>query len=432
MRNELAEQSIIGSLLVEGSLIGSLTLEPKHFLNAKNKRIYEAMRKIESEGKEINMVSVVDVLKDDINKIGISYLTELASSIPSTEPIKEYESIVYEQYRIREGQKLASEFLNNPSEESLNNLSNGIDKVKDEGIQTEEKTTTDHLMDIAEEITNPELSKNKGYKTGFVDYDTMTGGATPGDLIIIAARPSVGKTAFALNMGAGHCKENIANCSHIYSLEMGAAALLKRMMSAEGNINMQLWKSMMFSTDDYNSAMNAIGIISNWGLNIYENMNSLNQIKASIRKNVLDNPNEKHLVIIDYLQLITTSGRYERRDLEVGAITRDLKLLAQELNIPIILLSQLSRGVESRQDKRPMMSDLRESGNIEQDADLIGFLYRDDYYDKESEKQNIIEIIISKQRNGAVGTVELFFDKEHGKFLNLDHRYQEVAYENAN
>src|SRR5699024_2259538 len=136
-------------------------------------------------------------------------------------------------------------------------------------------------------------------------------------------------------------------------------------------------------------------------------------------------PNDKHLVIIDYLQLIQTVGRYERRDLEVGAITRDLKLLAKELEIPIILLSQLSRGVEQRQDKRPMMSDLRESGNIEQDADVIGFLYRDDYYDTESEKQNIIEIILSKQRNGPTGTVELAFMKEYGRFLTLDHRHSE-------
>src|SRR5699024_6626581 len=183
--------------------------------------------------------------------------------------------------------------------------------------------------------------------------------------------------------------------------------------------------SMKFSTEDYQAASMAIGVISDWDLHIHEKATTINEIKSNIRKAVNDNPEDRHLVVIDYLQLIRTTGRYERRDLEVGAITRDLKLLAKELNIPIILLSQLSRAVEQRQDKRPMMSDLRESGNIEQDADVVGFLYRDDYYDADSEKQNIIEIIISKQRNGPVGTVELAFVKEYNKFVDLDHRYQD-------
>lgn len=365
MQNELAEQSVIGSLLLEGYLIKKLTIEPKHFFDERHRIVFTAMRKLEEQEKEINMVSVVQEIYEDVSKIGISYLNSLSESVPSTDPIKEYESIVYEQYRVREGKRLASDFLNNPSEESLHKLLKSIDEIKDEGVQVEEKTTKDHLLAIADEIVNPQTSKSKGFKTGFADYDHMTGGATPGDLIIIAARPSMGKTAFALNIGAGHCVNN--GTSHIYSLEMGAVPLLKRMLSAEGNINMQLWKTMMFSNDDYDRAMNAIGVISNWELNIYEDMNSINQIKTSIRKNVQENPDENHLVIIDYLQLITTTSRYERRDLEVGAITRDLKLLAKELNIPIVLLSQLSRGVESRQDKRPMMSDLRESGNIEQD-----------------------------------------------------------------
>src|SRR5699024_8093151 len=157
---------------------------------------------------------------------------------------------------------------------------------------------------------------------------------------------------------------------------------------------------------------------------IHENSTTINEIKSNIRKAVNDDPEGNHLVIIDYLQLIRTTGQYERRDLEVGAMTRELKLIAKELDVPIILLSQLSRAVEQRQDKRPMLSDLRESGNIEQDADVVGFLYRDDYYDAESEQKNTIEIILSKQRNGTVGTVELAFLKEYGKFVNLERRYE--------
>ncbi|WP_105101337.1 replicative DNA helicase [Microbulbifer pacificus] len=420
--NAIAEQSVIGSVLLEGSLIGILTLEPKHFYEARHKQIYEAMQQVADKEIEINVVTVVTELGNCINEVGgVSYLTDLAGSIPSTAPLKNYESAVYEDYRIRQSRILTAEYMESPNEEALHKLLNQLDKLKDEGIQTEEKTTQDYLFEIAEDMANPESDAAKGFPTTFKDYDNMTGGNQPGDLIIIAARPSVGKTAFALNIGAGHCKNG--GVSHIYSLEMGPRSLLERMISTEGHVDIQKWRSMIFSSEDYDKSMNAIGEISNWGLKIHEKLTTINQIKASIRKNVQDNPDKNNLVIIDYLQLITSSGRHERRDLEVGAMTRDLKLLAQELNIPIILLSQLSRGVEQRQDKRPMMSDLRESGNIEQDADLIGFLYRDDYYDKETTKQNIIEIIISKQRQGPTGTVELAFIKEYGKFCDLDHRY---------
>src|SRR5690625_5122962 len=180
---------------------------------------------------------------------------------------------------------------------------------------------------------------------------------------------------------------------------------------------------MDFSATDYDNAMKAIGIISEWNLNIYDQTRTLNDIRPLVRKAIHDDPDGNHLIIIDYLQLLQTSGRYENRNLEVGAMTRELKLLAMELDVPIVLLSQLSRAVEQRQDKRPMLSDLRDSGNIEQDADVVGFLYRDDYYNAESEQENIIEIIISKQRNGPTGTVELMFMKEYGRFANLDYRY---------
>ncbi|MFD1066660.1 replicative DNA helicase [Oceanobacillus locisalsi] len=425
--NETAEQSVIGSLLIEGSLIGNLTIEPKHFYSAKHKRIYEAMQKVNEKGTEINVVTVVTELGDSVSEIGgVGYLTELAESIPSTAPIKNYESSIYADYRLRESQKLTSEYMKSPSEESLHKLMVDLDKVKNEGIQTDEKTVNDYLLEIAEELMYPDESQNKGFPTGYKDLDEMTGGTQLGDLIIIAARPSVGKTAFALNIGSGHCKNG--GTTHLYSLEMGPDLLLKRMISSEGRVDIQKWKSLVFSDQDYSQGITAIGTIADWKLNVYQQTNTINQIKTSIRKAVQDNPDEKHLVIIDYLQLIASSGRHERRDLEVGAMTRDLKLLAQELNIPIILLSQLSRGVEQRQDKRPMMSDLRESGNIEQDADLIGFLYRDDYYDRDSEKQNIIEIIISKQRQGPTGTVELAFLKEYGEFVSLARNYEEVAH----
>ncbi len=204
---------------------------------------------------------------------------------------------------------------------------------------------------------------------------------------------------------------------------MGAKELLFRVISSEANIDGMKWRSMLFSEKDYNQGMQAIGDISKWGLEIHEEITTIEEIKRTLTQAVKEDPEGDHLAIIDYLQLIKTAKKYDRRDLEVGDIARELKLLAKKLNIPIILLSQLSRGVEQRQDKRPVNSDLRDSGNIEEHADLVGFLYRDDYYDSQSEKQNIIEIILSKQRNGPIGTVELAFIKEYGKFVNLDYQY---------
>src|SRR5690606_24776695 len=210
-----------------------------------------------------------------------------------------------------------------------------------------------------------------------------------------------------------------------FSLEMGRRQLLKRMISAQALVNGGKWRDIhnRFSPEDYQQAMRAIGDLSNWQLEIIDSKRTIAQIRAEIRKHQRDAANQNQLVLIDYLQLITpTTLRKDRRDLEIGEITRELKLLAMELEIPIVLLSQLSRGVETRQDKRPLMSDLRESGNIEQDADVIALLYRDDYYNKDSKKKNVLEVIISKHRNGPTGVVEMEFLREYGRVRELRQR----------
>lgn len=420
-----AEQAVIGTVLLEGTLFDSLIVSPEHFYDARLNRIFQSMQRVAKKEQAIDIVTVTSELGEDINAVGgVTYLTQLAESIPSTESLRNYEHLVLEAYRNRETRKIALKYAKNPDDESLELLVKNLESLKEIGATQEDKSTYEYLQEIAVDMMAPPEESKKGFLTGYIDFDEMTGGTQPSDLIIIAARPSVGKTAFALNIGSGHCKNN--GTTHIFSLEMGIKQLLQRVISAEANIDGQKWRSMNFSEEDYNKAMIAIGRISDWNLNVHEKATTINDIKSKIRKEVTSNPDERHLVIIDYLQLIRTTGRYERRDLEVGAITRDLKLLAKDLDIPIILLSQLSRGVEQRQDKRPMMSDLRESGNIEQDADVVGFLYRDDYYNKESEKQNIIEIILSKQRNGPTGTVELAFLKEYGKFVNLARHYEGV------
>lgn len=422
IENVQAEQAVIGSLLLEGSLFEKMQLESEHFYDRNLKRIFDSMSNVSKKEQSIDIVTVATELGSDLAAVGnVSYLTELTESVPSTENIRFYETSIFESYRNRKTREITLKYAESPNDEELSQLIKDLEKLQELGIQQEEMTTYDYLSEIAEDMSKPPEDTKKGFPTGYTDFDRMTGGAQPGDLIIIAARPSVGKTAFALNIGRGHCSNG--GSTTIFSLEMGVKQLLQRVISANGNVDGQKWQSMEFSTNDYDNAMKAIGEISNWNLDINEKTKTVNDIKSKIRKKVHDEPNEKHLFIIDYLQLMSSTGRYERRDLEVGAITRELKLLAKDLDVPIVLLSQLSRGVEQRQDKRPMMSDLRESGNIEQDADVVGFLYRDDYYDKESKKKNIIEIILSKQRNGPTGTVELVFLKEYGKFVNLDYRY---------
>ncbi|WP_153729507.1 replicative DNA helicase [Salinibacillus xinjiangensis] len=227
----------------------------------------------------------------------------------------------------------------------------------------------------------------------------------------MAARPSVGKTTFALNLAARHCKQGQE--AFVFSLEMGTKQLLQRMISTEGHINGQKWRSSAFSDEDYEQATQAVGEISSWRLDILDKKTTLHDIRHAIRKKIQATPDSHPLVIIDYLQLIIPNYKHERHDISLGEITRELKLLAIELEIPIILLSQLNRAVESRQDKRPLMSDLRGSGNIEQDADVVMFLYRDGYYNRDEEgSEDKIEIILSKHRNGPTGTVELGFVRE--------------------
>lgn len=263
-----------------------------------------------------------------------------------------------------------------------------------------------------------------GIPTGFAELDRMTAGFQRNDLIIVGARPSVGKTAFALNIAqnvATKTEENVA----IFSLEMGAEQLVMRMLCAEGNINAQNLRTGSLTDEDWRKLTMAMGSLSNAGIYIDDTPGvRIGEIRSKCRR--LKQEHGLGMILIDYLQLIQGDGRSgDNRQQEVSEISRSLKALARELKVPVIALSQLSRGVEQRQDKRPMMSDIRESGSIEQDADIVAFLYRDDYYDKESENKNIIEIIIAKQRNGPVGTVSLAFVKEYNKFVNLERRFDD-------
>ncbi|MED0688654.1 replicative DNA helicase [Bacillus licheniformis] len=420
LQNVEAEQALLGCILVEGDLIKELSLQPEHFSETRHQVIFKAMREVQKLGKSVDMVTTVTKLGDSVEQVGgIQYLTDLGSAVASTANFLAYQTLIYDAYRLREMKKNAIEFANTPTDDGITELYKREMELQEIGIE-KARTKQDVLMEIYNDM-HEEKEDITGINTGLIDLNAMTGGWQDGDLIVLAARPSMGKTAFALHMGKSNCEKG--GVTDIFSLEMPDKQLTHRLLSNLGNIEGSKWKNprKFFSDHDYENATKAIGEYEKWNINIHDQpAQTLADIRSKIRKTKKENPdNQKHLVIIDYLQLIRAIGKYERRDLEVGSITAELKEMARAFKIPIILLSQLSRAVEQRQDKRPMMSDLRESGSIEQDADVVMFLYRDDYYDKNSELKNIIEIDLAKQRNGPTGMIQASFIKEYGRFINL-------------
>lgn len=417
LQNALAETSVLGTVLVEGALFHDLVIEADHFYEVRHRTIFGAMQTVVENGQTIDMVTVTTVLGEAITQVGgTSYLLKMAESIASTAPLKDHEQLILDAYRLRKSREIVLNYAKDPTDVHLKSLIQQLQSFEDIGLEME-KTVHDHLLEIADDMCFPSDDLS-GVMTQFPDFDDLTGGLQKGDLIIIAARPSVGKTAFALQLATAHVKHN--GYAHFYSLEMGVKQLLQRMISSEAAINSQKWRHQLFSAADYERGLKVIGDISNWDLLLSHSLRSVRKIQSAVRAKKREAPDKTHLIIIDYLQLMNSVGVYERRDLEIGQITKELKQMAIELDVPVVLLSQLSRSIETRHDKRPLMSDLRESGNIEQDADVIVFLYREDYYNHEAENDSQIEIQIAKQRNGPVGSVTLSFDKAYGRFTPLN------------
>jgi replicative DNA helicase len=436
-QNIEAEQAVLGAIFLEPEALtgASERLTPEDFYRAAHQKIFNAMLDLSDRGEPIDLVSVTSELQDHkiLEEIGgVSYLSDLANAVPTAANVGYYSKIVEEKSILRRLIRTATDIAQEgyASETQVDTVLSEAEKSILEVAQRKSsssfKAIKDVLVDTYDKIELLTNTKGDltGVPTGFVELDRMTAGFQRNDLIIVAARPSVGKTAFALNISqnvATKTNENVA----IFSLEMGADQLVMRMLCAEGNINAQSLRTGDLSPEEWEKLTMAMGSLSNAGIYIDDTPGvRVNEIRAKCRR--LKQEHGLGMIMIDYLQLIQGSGRSgENRQQEVSEISRTLKGIARELEVPVIALSQLSRGVESRQDKRPMMSDIRESGSIEQDADIVAFLYRDDYYDKESENKNIIEIIIAKQRNGPVGTVELAFVKEYNKFVNLERRHDE-------
>lgn len=435
--NFLAEQTVLGILLVDPELIKESTLTEDMFLAPEHKAVYRAIDNVDKSGKVLDIQSVmIELYETNAMKMitelrGHGYVTELAQSVPTTQNFRFYADIIFEAYKVRQAQKEAREIM------SLTGSQGDADTISEklQAMQSILETGVKRRSSISESLIRVydriESGQGQGIPTGFADFDRLTLGIHKTDLTIIAARPSIGKTAFALNLASNVAKkileDGTENHVHIFSLEMGEDQLTQRMIATEGRINSHNIRKGELTDEEWRRLTYAMGTINNLENNISihdDAVMTTPEIRARVRAAQREFPNMNHVIVIDYLQLLTYHGKSaDNNTVKVGEISKDLKRMAKELDVPVIALSQLSRGVEQRQDKRPIMSDIRESGNIEQDADNIVFLYRDDYYDKETEAQNIVELIIAKQRNGSVGTIQMAFIKEYGIFVNLERQF---------
>lgn len=436
-----AEQAVLGSIFLDAeAIVDALEyIEPKDFYRRSHQLIFQTMMLLNDRNEAIDIITVKDRLEQE-NQLedvgGLAYLSDLAVTVPTAANIVHYAKIVEQKSLLRNLIQTATDIVSKVFEQSedveaiLDDAERSILEVSEKrnrsgflaigDVLNQAIAHIDELYQQSEEIT--------GLPTGYQALDKMTAGLQPEELIILAARPAVGKTAFALNI-AQNVGTKTDRSVAIFSLEMGAESLVNRMLCAEGSIDAGHLRTGQLSEEEWQNLIIAMGSLSRASIYIDDTPGiKITEIRAKCRKLAQEKGN-LGLILIDYLQLIEGTGR-ENRQQEVSEISRQLKKLAKELKVPVIALSQLSRGVEQRQDKRPVLSDIRESGSIEQDADIVAFLYRDDYYERgdgegEEEAQgpeNIVEVIIEKNRSGARGTVELLFTKEYNKFSSVSHR----------
>ncbi len=426
-----AEQSVIGSMMMdkEAILVASETVRTEDFYGKQYGILFEAMVELYNEGKPVDLVTLQNRLKEKDVPPEISsleFVKELVDAVPTSANIKYYANIVAEKALLRRLIRTNEDIANAcySGKETTEYILEDTEKRIFDIVQ---RRNTGDFVPISEVVINALERINAaaqtkgsvtGIPTGFTDLDYKMAGLQPSDLILIAARPSMGKTAFVLNIAQHVCfKQNIS--AAIFSLEMSKEQLVNRLLSMESRVNSQSIRTGDMTDSDWDSIVVGANTIANSHLVIDDTPGiSISELRSKCRKYKLEH--DLKLVIIDYLQLMSGSGHSDSRQQEISEISRSLKSLARELNVPIIALSQLSRAVEQRENHRPMLSDLRESGAIEQDADVVMFLYRDDYYNKDTETPDVAEVIIAKQRNGPIGTVQLIWLAELTKFANKE------------
>jgi len=431
-QNVEAEQSVLGSMLIEREAIAKVAelLRPQDFYREAHRLIYQAMLTLADKNEGIDLITVTEYLRreEKLEAVGgISYITSLANSVPTAANVSFHAKIIEEKALLRQLINAATQIAgmgyeaNDEVVSILDQAEKIIFEVSGRKITGDFTPVKTIILDAFGRIEQLYATKGgiTGLSTGFKDLDRLTAGLQPSDLILIAARPSMGKTAFVLNI-AQNCAVKDKMPVAFFSLEMSKEQLVQRMLCAEAPIDAQRLRIGDLKDDDWKRLVVAAERLSSAPVFIDDTAGiSVAEMRAKCRR--LKAEHGLKLVVIDYLQLMQGSGfssHNENRQQEISEISRSLKSLARELNVPVIALSQLSRGVESRQSKKPMLSDLRESGSLEQDADIVAFLYREDYYNPETEQKNLTEVIIAKHRNGPVDTVLLHFQKEYTKFRN--------------
>lgn len=438
-----AEQAVLGAIFLDAeALVEAMAqIEPQDFYRRAHQIVFRSMIALNDRNENIDIITLKSQIEsentlEDVG--GISYLTELSQVTPTASGVAHYAKIVKDKSTLREliqaatkivkegySQEGSVEEIVEAAEKGILNVSEKRNSTGFQAISDVLNSTMEHIDRLSQQ--NEEIT---GLPTGYPELDKMTAGLQPEELIILAARPAVGKTAFALNI-AQNIGTRTDRSVAIFSLEMGAESLVNRMLCAEGTIEAGHLRTGQLTEQEWHNLIMAMGSLSNTSIFIDDTPGiKVSEIRARCRRLAQEKGN-LGLILIDYLQLIEGSGR-ESRQQEVSEISRQLKKIAKELKVPVIALSQLSRSVEQRQDKRPVLSDIRESGSIEQDADIVAFLYREDYYqrqgteeDKNEEEQavnDVIEVIIEKNRSGARGTVELLFKKEYNKFASISRR----------
>lgn len=432
-----AEQSVLGSMFLskDAIFVAIERLKPDDFYKDAHKKIFTVVTQLSENHEPVDLITVTEALRDAklLEQIGgVTYLTALTEAVPTAANISYYCKIVEEKALLRRLIKTTSEILSlaYESEGDVEEILDEAERMIFEIVQKRRVENFYHIKDVLlstferiEELYNTEGGIT-GVPTGFPDLDEMTSGFQPSDLILIAARPSMGKTAFALNIAQNAAIRYDVPVA-IFSLEMSKEQLVQRMLCSESNVDSHRLRTGKLREEDWPRLARAMGPLSEAPIYIDDTpgISSL-ELRAKARR--LKAEKGLGLVIIDYLQLMTGRNA-ENRQQEISAISRSLKALARELNVPVVALSQLSRAPEMRADHRPILSDLRESGSQEQDSDLVAFLYRDEYYNPDTEKKNIAEVIIAKQRNGPTGTVELVWLSQFTKFASIEKYQQSVV-----
>ncbi|MBC3797736.1 replicative DNA helicase [Acetobacterium tundrae] len=434
-----AEQSVLGAILMEESNIARAEelLSPDEFYRGAHKEIYQCMLDLHNERKPIDTVTLINVLRNRgvLDKIGgIGYLSELIEMVPINRNYVEYCQIVHEKAVVRNLIHTATQILED-SYGHYDNVGDVIDRAEQEIFKVSQGRRTGDFQSIQETLSTTlsqieaiESNKGKltGIETGFAELNHITSGLQPSDLIIVAARPSMGKTAFALNIAQNAAVKD--NCSvAVFSLEMAKEQLVQRMLCATALVDSNNVRTGNLSKEDWERIV--VGYNTLYGASIYIDDTpgiTVSEVRSKCRR--LKTEKSLDLIVIDYLQLMGGGGRTENRQNEISEMSRGLKALAREMNAPVIALSQLSRAPDARTDHHPVMSDLRESGSIEQDADVVMLLFREYYYEKNPELKNIAEINIAKQRNGPTGTIRLAWIPEYTKFNDLAVGFNEEDY----